>query len=70
MSRHTIYLSDKEDQFVGVMKKALGSISGVIHAGLKVLEEEQLKNYYQQKTETYPELQKAQRKLLNKLGEL
>jgi hypothetical protein len=69
MSRHTIYLSDEEDQFVNFMKKSFGSISGVIHVGLKALEREQLKNYYQQKAETYPELRKAQKKILNKLGE-
>ena len=65
MSRHTIYLSKEEDQFVEFMKKGLGSVSAVIHVSLKTLQEEQLKKYYQQKTETYPELQKAQRKVIN-----
>lgn len=68
MSRHTIYLSNEEDQFVEFMKRKCGSISGVVHASLKVFQKEQLKNYYQQKTESYPELQKAQSKILNKLG--
>lgn len=68
MSRHTVYLSEEEDRFVEFMKKELGSISAVIHVSLKTLREEQLKKYYQQKTETYPELQKAQRKIINGLG--
>ena len=68
MSRHTIYLSEEEDQFVEVMKKGLGSMSAVIHVSLKTLREEQLKKYYQQKTETYPELQKAQKKIINRQG--
>ncbi|MCK4249340.1 MAG: hypothetical protein KAX15_06135 [Candidatus Omnitrophica bacterium] len=68
MSRHTIYLSEEEDQFVEVMKKGLGSMSAVIHVSLKTLQEEQLKKYYQQKTETYPELQKAQKKIINRQG--
>lgn len=68
MSRHTIYLSDEEDQFVEFMKRGFGSISGVIHASLKTFQKEQLKKYYQEKTEYYPELQKAQRKIIKKLG--
>lgn len=68
MSRHTVYLSDEEDQFVEFMKGAFGSISGVIHASLETLQKEQLKKYYQEKTEYYPELQKAQRKTIKKLG--
>lgn len=68
MSRHTIYLSEEEDRFVEIMKKGLGSMSAVIHVSLKTLQEEQLKKYYQQKTETYPELQKAQKKIINRQG--
>lgn len=68
MSRHTICLSDEEDQFVGFMREAFGSISGVIHASLKSFQKEQLKKYYQQKSEYCPELQKAQSKIINKLS--
>lgn len=67
MSRHTIYLSEEEDRFVEAMEKKLGSISGVIRAGLKKLQKEQLKEYYQQKKEQYPKLRKAQRKVLKRL---
>ncbi len=67
MSRHTIYLSEEEDRFVEAMEKKLGSISGVIRAGLKKLQKEQLKEYYQQKEEQYPKLRKAQRKVLKRL---
>ncbi len=68
MPRHTVYLSDKEDQFIEFMKERFGSVSGVIHASLRAFEKEQLKEYYQQKTEYYPELQKAQKKIIRKLG--
>jgi hypothetical protein len=60
MSRHTVYLSDCDDRFLQELKDKHGSISKVIHISLNKLRAEQLKKYYLQKSEYYPELRKVQ----------
>jgi hypothetical protein len=60
MPRHTVYLSDSDDRFLQELKDKHDSISKVIHISLNKLRAEQLKKYYLQKSESYPELRKAQ----------
>lgn len=67
MSRHTIYLSEEQDRFVKSMKERFGSISEVIQVGLKRFQQEELKEYYQQKGQQYSKLRKAQKKVLKRL---
>ncbi|HBY56731.1 MAG TPA: hypothetical protein DEG96_02540 [Candidatus Atribacteria bacterium] len=69
MPRHTIYLSDSDDRFLQELKDKHGSISKVIHISLNKLRYEQLKKYYLQKSESYPELRKAQAKVIRKQEE-
>jgi hypothetical protein len=66
MPRHTVYLSDSDDRFLQELKDKHGSISKVIHISLNKLRAEQLKKYYLQKSEYYPELRKAQTKVIRK----
>jgi Arc/MetJ-type ribon-helix-helix transcriptional regulator len=66
MSRHTIYLSEEQDRFVKSMKEKFGSISEVIRVGLKRFQQEELREYYQQKGQQYSELRKAQKKVLER----
>jgi len=69
MPRHTVYLSDLDDRFLQELKEKHGSISKVIHISLNKLRAEQLKKYYLQKSESYPELRKAQVKVIRKQEE-
>ena len=69
MPRHTVYLSDPDDRFLQALKDKHGSISKVIHISLNKLRAEQLKKYYLQKSESYPELRKAQAKVIRKQEE-
>jgi hypothetical protein len=69
MPRHTIYLSDSDDRFLQELKDKHGSVSKVIHISLNKLRAEQLKKYYLQKSESYPELRKAQVKVIKKQEE-
>jgi len=69
MPRHTVYLSDSDDRFLQELKDKHGSISKVIHISLNKLRAEQLKKYYLQKSESYPELRKAQVKVIRKQEE-
>ena len=69
MPRHTVYLSEADDRFLQELKEKHGSISKVIHISLNKLRAEQLKKYYLQKSESYPELRKAQAKILRKQEE-
>ena len=69
MPRHTVYLSDSDDRLLQELKEKHGSISKVIHISLNKLRAEQLKKYYLQKSESYPELRKAQAKVIRKQGE-
>ena len=66
MPRHTVYFSDLDDRFLQELKDKHGSISKVIHISLNKLRAEQLKKYYLQKSESYPELRKAQAKVIRK----
>ena len=69
MPRRTVYLSDPDDRFLQELKEKHGSISKVIHISLNILRAEQLKKYYLQKSESYPELRKAQEKVIRKQEE-
>lgn len=69
MPRRTVYLSDHDDSFLQELKEKHGSISKVIHISLNKLRAEQLKKYYLQKSESYPELRKAQAKVIRKQEE-
>ncbi|MBA7559906.1 hypothetical protein ES695_13040 [Candidatus Atribacteria bacterium 1244-E10-H5-B2] len=69
MPRHTVYLSDSDDKFLQELKNKHGSISKVIHISLNKLRAEQLKKYYLQKSEIYPELRKAQAKVMKRQEE-
>ena len=69
MPRHTVYLSDSDDKFLQELKDKHGSVSKVIHISLNKLRAEQLKKYYLQKSESYPELRKAQAKVIKKQEE-
>jgi hypothetical protein len=69
MPRHTVYLSDSDDRFLQELKDKHGSVSKVIHISLNKLRAEQLKKYYLQKSESYPELRKAQAKVIKKQEE-
>jgi len=66
MPRHTVYLSGPDDRFLQELKEKHGSISKVIHISLNKLRAEQLEKYYLQKSEFYPELRKAQAKVIRK----
>jgi len=66
MPRRTVYLSDSDNRFLQELKDKHGSISKVIHISLNRLRAEQLKQYYLQKSESYPELRKAQAKVIRK----
>jgi Arc/MetJ-type ribon-helix-helix transcriptional regulator len=66
MSRHSIYLPDSDDKFLEEEKMIFGSISKVIHVSLNLLREEKMKEYYLQKSESYPELRKAQEKVIRR----
>ena len=70
MPRHTVYLSDIDDRLLQELKEKHGSISKVIHISLNKLRAEQLKKYYLQKSEFYPELRKAQAKVIRKQEEV
>lgn len=69
MPRHTVYLSEPDDRFLQELKEKHGSISKVIHISLNKIRAEQLKEYYLRKTETYPELRKAQEKVIRRQEE-
>jgi len=69
MPRHTVYLSVPDDRLLQKLKEKHGSISKVIHISLNKLRDEQLKKYYLQKSESYPELRKAQEKVIRKQEE-
>jgi len=69
MPRRSLYLSDSDDRFLQELKEKHGSISKVIHISLNKLRAEQLKEYYLQKSESYPELRKAQAKIIRKQEE-
>jgi len=69
MPRRTVYLSDPDDRFLQELKEKHGSISKIIHISLNKLRDEQLKKYYLQKSESYPELRKAQEKVIRKQEE-
>jgi len=66
MPRRSLYLSDSDDRFLQELKEKHGSISKVIHISLNKLRAEQLKEYYLQKSVSYPELRKAQAKIIRK----
>jgi hypothetical protein len=70
MSRRTVYLSEHDDRFLQELKEKHGSISKVIHISLNKLRAEQLKKYYLQKSESYPELLKAQAKVIKEQKEI
>jgi len=69
MPRRSLYLSDSDDRFLQELKEKHGSISKVIHISLNKLRAEQLKKYYLQKSESYPELRKAQEKVIKRQEE-
>jgi len=69
MPRRSLYLSDSDDRYLQELKEKHGSISKVIHISLNKLRAEQLKEYYLQKSETYPELRKAQEKVIKRQEE-
>lgn len=69
MPRHTVYLSDPDERFLQELKEKHGSISKVIHISLNKLRAEQLKKYYLQKSESYPEFRKAQAKVIKRQEE-
>ena len=69
MPRRSLYLSDSDDRYLQELKEKHGSISKVIHISLNKLRAEQLKEYYLQKSESYPELRKAQAKIIRKQEE-
>ena len=66
MPRRTVYLSEADNRFLQELKEKHGSVSKVIHISLNKLRAEQLKKYYLQKSESYPELRKAQSKVIRK----
>ena len=66
MPKRTVYLSDPDDRFLQELKEKHGSVSKVIHISLNKLRAEQLKKYYLQKSESYPELRKMQAKVIRK----
>ena len=66
MPRHTIYLTESDNKLLQELKEKHGSVSNVIRFSLRKLKEEQLKEYYTNKTESYSELRKAQQKVINR----
>jgi len=64
MSRYTVYLSEADTRFIESVKGKFGSVSKVIRYSLKEFQKAKLKEYYLQKSETYPELDKAQTKVI------
>lgn len=64
MPRHTVYLSDSDSQLLQELKEKHGSVSNAIRFSLHKIREEQLKEYYTQKSENYDRLRKAQRKVI------
>jgi len=66
MPRHTIYLSESDSKLLQELKEKHGSMSNVIRISLYKLREEQLKEYYANKAESYSELRKAQKKVMKR----
>ncbi len=66
MSRHTVYLSESDSKLLQELKEKHGSVSNVIRFSLQKLREEQLKEYYMKKLESYPELRRAQKKVIER----
>ncbi len=66
MPRHTVYLSESDNKILNELKEKHGSVSKVIRISLYKLREEQLKEYYINKAESYSELRKAQQKVLKR----
>ncbi|MCD6311306.1 MAG: hypothetical protein J7M11_02495 [Elusimicrobia bacterium] len=64
MSRCTVYLSDANIRFVESVKDQFGSVSKVIQCSLEKLQQERLKEYYLNKSETYSSLHKAQAEVI------
>ncbi|MEA2081119.1 MAG: hypothetical protein U9O97_00030 [Elusimicrobiota bacterium] len=64
MSRCTVYLSDANVRFVESVKEKFGSVSKVVQYSLERLQQEKLKEYYLNKSETYSLLRKAQAKVI------
>lgn len=69
MPRHSIYLPDSDEKYLEEKKRKFGSVSKVIHYSLNKLKEAEMKEYYLQKSESYPELRKAQDKVIRKQEE-
>jgi predicted CopG family antitoxin len=66
MPRHTVYLSESDSKLLKELKTKHGSVSNVIRNFLHTLREEQLKEYYIKKLESYPELRRAQKKVMER----
>jgi translation initiation factor 2B subunit (eIF-2B alpha/beta/delta family) len=66
MPRHTVYLSESDNKILKELKEKHGSVSNVIRISLHKLREEQLKEYYTNKAESYSELRKAQQKVIKR----
>ena len=66
MPRHTIYLTESDNKLLQELKQKHGSVSNVIRISLRKLKEEQLKEYYTNKAESYSELRKAQQKVIKR----
>lgn len=64
MPRCTVYLTEENSNFIEIVKEKFGSVSKVVQVSLEKLQNERLKEYYQQKSETYPELHKAQAEVI------
>lgn len=69
MSRHSIYLSEADDKFLEKEKERFGSASKVIQVSLNKLREDEMKEYYLQKNESYSELRKAQEEVIKRQEE-
>ncbi|HOR41918.1 MAG TPA: hypothetical protein PK111_01935 [Atribacterota bacterium] len=66
MARHTVYLSESDSNLLQELKEKYGSASKVVSLSLQKLREEQLKEYYKSKTESYLELRRAQQKVMER----
>lgn len=66
MARHTVYLSESDSNLLQELKEKYGSVSKVVSLSLKKLREEQLKEYYKSKAESYLELRRAQQKVMER----
>ncbi|MDA3792547.1 MAG: hypothetical protein PF545_02675 [Elusimicrobia bacterium] len=66
MARHSIYLPDSDEKFLNEQKNQFGSVSKIIHVSLNKLREEKMKEYYIQKSESYTDLRKAQKKVIRR----